>query len=72
MNWTKEPPSAPGWYWWRHRLNSQPEITEINFRFYDAKQTPGAFDHDGTWQPFCLLGREYTDCEWSGPLEPPE
>jgi hypothetical protein len=30
MRWTRERPTQPGWYWWRHSSASTPWIARVN------------------------------------------
>ena len=31
MIWTREAPTKPGWYWWRHDAGTGETIVKINF-----------------------------------------
>ena len=58
--WTKDKPTAKGWYWWR----GLEEDTEPLILFVDEV---GYFQWtDGTSQEVGL-----TKGEWAGPIEPP-
>ena len=30
--WTKKPPSAPGWYWWRDTERSEPTLALVRYQ----------------------------------------
>ena len=59
MNWTKEPPTEPGWYWWRAG-DDLPKLRalEIQRRAADrvlivrlCRSAPRADAIDGEWLP---------------------
>ena len=56
--WTKEPPQAPGFYWYRRTSEAKPMIIQ--------RDTEGAC----LW--FSVYDLDPLEGEWSGPLEPPQ
>lgn len=76
MNWTKERPTAPGWYWYRgeYAVGGGPQPAVVYVRRSDAGDAC-----DNTDSP--LVGQQplmdYADPledypgEWCGPIEPP-
>lgn len=59
LKWTKELPTKEGYYWLRY--NDECGVIEIE---------------DGHVNEFCdtnsLNVRNYSNCEWYGPIEPPK
>jgi hypothetical protein len=63
-HWTKEPPTAPGWYWFR-RSSGFKAVVLVSKPFRDViVQMVGCNE---------LIAMEAADinCEWCGPLTPP-
>ncbi len=60
MNWTKNRPTQPGWYWWRLGTYT---VEVVHFEQHiDGDVGSSSFD-----------GRlAHPDSEWAGPLEEPE
>lgn len=71
MRWTKEKPTATGWYWYRGDYDpsgkeAQPLVVHMDTEGKVLLLSPRA------WKPFT----EYPDLdvlngEWAGPIEPP-
>ncbi len=78
MNWTKEKPKEEGWYFYRIIDEDRPDlklsIMEIYYSILDmmtGKQNPTMYYRtfaQGEGSPFI----DFEDCEWYGPLKPPE
>lgn len=67
MEWTKDKPTAPGWYWLRG-IRETPTIAEV---------CQGPFDDEPcvslTGIESITAVRDMPDCEWCGPIpQPPE
>ncbi len=62
MKWTNEPPTEPGWYWWRRRAAETPKIMLVTAldRVYEMRSV-------GFYEPPSSIGGE-----WYGPLEYPK
>ena len=62
MNWSRDKPPKPGWYWYRRDEAQSPVLMRVEG---SGKKTT-AVSPDGRWESvFNMAG------EWSGPLEPP-
>lgn len=62
--WTKEPPTEPGWYWFRHMKGSMHEVVMVS-QFHSGLRVFGPA-HD--WISIDMLHGEW----WPVPIEPPE
>lgn len=60
--WTKEPPTVPGWYWYRPQPGNPAWLVEL---WQNAKGLMYA-EADREFTPVCSMHGE-----WAGPLEPP-
>ena len=70
MEWTKEPPTKPGWYWYLPYWYLPPGETEFPPEI-DIVQISSSFD---VWEMFYDESRElamYPDGYWAGPIDPP-
>lgn len=38
MNWTKEPPSEPGIYWYRYEDDDSPEIVSVSLEAWGVRR----------------------------------
>jgi hypothetical protein len=62
MMWTKEPPTEPGWYWWREDATRLPYPRHVR--------------HDGDGVLY-VIGYQFPTVaeyggEWQGPIAPQE
>lgn len=68
LEWTKEKPKAPGWYWCR--VPGMPEAEEI-YQFAEDENgnlfEPAEYEDDIT-----NLSEFNPNCEWAGPIPPPK
>ena len=62
MKWTSEPPTAPGWYWWRKRAGKVPSVVEIE----ESEAFPGKLVRRDRDEFLPSYGK------WAGPLQEPE
>lgn len=61
LQWTKEPPKKPGWYWWREKKGNRPRIVDVG-------QGAGM---DLAFTPKGLCKVNELDGEWAGPVRAP-
>ena len=71
MGWSSNRPDKPGWYWVIIG-NESPQIVKIE------QSNVGGEDWLGVWffgdwrNPHDITFSVFNDCEWLGPLDPPE
>lgn len=64
MQWTRNIPTEPGWYWYRRRHGANPEVWCVTMvKIY--RNWAGQIIVSGWGSPSSMSG------EWAGPLEPP-
>lgn len=73
MKWTKEKPTAPGWYWYREPWRLGPdEEQQVSVRNVyvarDGELYVASEDPEGDADTLVATN----DGEWAGPLSPPE
>lgn len=61
LQWTKEPPTTPGGYWWREKQEKRPRIVDVG-------QAAGMYL---AFTPKGLCKVNELDGEWAGPLPEP-
>ncbi len=61
-NWTKAPPTEPGWYWWRNRLGQ-------GYVFEVVDWPGGGLAVMGQYREYITPAQR--GGEWSGPLQEP-
>lgn len=64
LEWTRQAPQAPGWYWCRNDI-SKPVIENI-------KKNHGNGDLYATFMGRNLSVADGSGCEWAGPIPPPK
>ena len=60
--WTSEKPTQPGWYWTRTTYGKRVSVTIQRVKQWD----------DGSCYVYAGKPVERHQCEWSGPLTPPQ
>lgn len=63
--WTKEPPTEPGWYWWRYGPGTRPGMVCL-FQTGAVRHALAHWAGEKEPTPAEMGG------EWAGPLTPPE
>lgn len=65
LEWRKEPPDRPGWWWRRHPdVEGEPPFIE---HVWELER-----EHGGGLYVLDLRVEKFTSSEWAGPIEPPE
>ncbi len=73
MKWTKEPPSEPGWYWWKC-VGTNPvdmRVLLVNRTAVPHQVRAGLMvctNMSHPWEGVCIIA----DQRWSGPIPEPE
>lgn len=62
VDYTKVPPTEPGWYWWRYNKEDDPRVYEVNLIMGKLH-----IEIDEDWIPI----NNILDGEWSDRLEAP-
>ena len=76
MKWTRTPPNAPGWYWYRgkHWAVIDPVIIEIMGTGHRANSQGDTLSVQVPYMGFDDTLKHFLDeglGEWAGPIEPP-
>ena len=67
MKWTKEPPTRPGWYWWRYKVLWK-DCVDVHVRVVEVYEAYGRLEASGE----NLDLSDLNDGEWQGPITPDE
>ena len=70
LTFTRNQPIESGWYFHLCPLDHEPAIIKAEMLLYEGRACPHVQVQSG-FMPLALLGREYQDCLWAGPVPVP-